>query len=243
MDYREFYNNQWQSLDDFIRYNPGARHRRRIIFNILSKINYNNAIDIGCGPGELLIWLKKHHPDKALSGADISNAVLEKNKQNMPDIDFHELNIEEQSLNNTFDLVVCSEVIEHLPKQPEAIRNLINMVKPNGHLLISCPTGKRYATEKYFGHIRHPSIDDIECWMRDHGMTIKICYNWGFPSYKILKELTNINSEWAINNFAKGKYNFFQKAINNIIYAGNFMNISNSRLGCQIFMLAQKGDI
>ena len=41
---------------------------------------------------------------------------------------------------NTFDLVLCSEVIEHLPHSPvPAIREMYRVTKPGGHVLITTP--------------------------------------------------------------------------------------------------------
>ncbi len=42
--------------------------------------------------------------------------------------------------NNTFDMVLCSEVIEHLPHSPvPAIKEMYRVTKPHGHVLITTP--------------------------------------------------------------------------------------------------------
>ena len=47
--------------------------------------------------------------------------------------------------NNSFDIVICSEVLEHIHDQDAAIREVTRVLKPNGNLIISVP---RYLPEK-----------------------------------------------------------------------------------------------
>jgi len=46
---------------------------------------------------------------------------------------------------NTFDLVICSEVMEHIPEDGKAAEELLRVVKPGGNLVVSVP---RYFPEK-----------------------------------------------------------------------------------------------
>lgn len=43
------YDKLWSSCDDFIKYNPGARHRRRHILSLLKTIQFQTVLDVGCG--------------------------------------------------------------------------------------------------------------------------------------------------------------------------------------------------
>jgi hypothetical protein len=52
--------------------------------------------------------------------------------------------------------------------------------------------------------------------------------------------LTNINPKWALNTFAKKKYNFNVKLINHILYITNYFNISFIQKGYQAFYLLKK---
>ncbi len=40
---------------------------------------------------------------------------------------------------NSFDVVICSEVLEHVPDHRQATRELLRVLKPKGHLAISVP--------------------------------------------------------------------------------------------------------
>ena len=235
------YNRQWKELDDFILFNPGARHRRRWILRELDRIPFFKLLDAGCGNGELLIAIKRHMPSaKGMSGVDISSHVIEQNKIRLPEVNFQVLDLENQSLEETFDVIVCSEVIEHLENRRIAFRNLSSMLVPTGTLLLTSPTGHIYTTEKHFGHITHPNLQEIAELAIENGFRIMKTRNWGFPFYNFTKWATNLNSDWAIKNFASGRYSLSSKIVSHLCYFGNFLNLPSSAQGCQLFIRLQK---
>jgi SAM-dependent methyltransferase len=68
-------------------------------------------------------------------------------------IEFYNLDLNEQSSNfGVFDLVICSQVLEHVWNFDVAIENLINLVRPNGGLLwINCPASNMvHGSPDYF---------------------------------------------------------------------------------------------
>src|SRR5579863_6405475 len=162
-----FYQAFWEETPDFTRYNPGARHRRRLITDCLGSERFVSALDVGCGQGELLSLLRGGHPEaSALAGVDLSPDQVVRNQARWPDIEFFALDVQKEALDRTFDHVVCSEVIEHLDDQRGAVANLARMVRAGGRLLITCPTGSMYATERHFGHVRHPEAEELVGWAR-----------------------------------------------------------------------------
>jgi 2-polyprenyl-3-methyl-5-hydroxy-6-metoxy-1,4-benzoquinol methylase len=235
------YDAQWAELDDFIRYNPGARHRRRLLLSMVKGLSFQSVADVGCGPGETLLSLLKHYPRlQHLSGFDFAEETIASNRQRLPGIHFGFLDIQKGPGDGQYDLVICSEVIEHLDNQPLAVQHLAKMVKPGGHLLLSCPTGKIYPTEVNFGHVKHPTLQDMAALARQAGLTLKKTRNWGWPLYKLQKAATNVNADWAIRQFASGRYSTTKKWLNNLLYWVNFCNLSLDQQGCQLFVLMQK---
>ena len=232
----EEYDRQWGVMSDFIRYHPGARHRRRLIGKIVRDLACRRILDVGCGPGELVYFFRQAMRGCELTGCDFSPEVIAANRQRIPDASFHVLDVSSDKLDDQFDLVVCSEVIEHIEDQSAAFRNLASMVAPGGHLLVTCPTGTIYPTEVHFGHVRHPNTDELLAMGRASGMRPLSSINWGWPTYRALKFATNVNSDWAIERFAEGDYSLASKAISHFLYALNFLNF-DSRFGVSLFVL------
>ncbi len=238
------YDKLWLELSDFIRFNPGAMHRRRKILKLARKIpSFHSVLDVGCGLGEMLLSLTKEFPNvKDLTGVDLSSQTIAANSKKFPNLHFDSLNIEERALPKTFDLIVCSEVIEHLENRPKAYQNLTQMLAPGGHLILTCPSGKVFGTERYFGHVSHPTVKEIRTFAQSHGLEILHLENWGWPNYRLLKIITNLDSHFAIKQFGSGRYSVFKKLICFLLFFFNFLNISSESQGCQIFALLKKSN-
>ena len=54
--------------------------------------------------------------------------------------------------NNAFDMVICSEVMEHIPNESKAVKELVRVLKPGRRLAISVP---RYLPEKICWGLSH----------------------------------------------------------------------------------------
>jgi 2-polyprenyl-3-methyl-5-hydroxy-6-metoxy-1,4-benzoquinol methylase len=46
-------------------------------------------------------------------------------------------------LSDTFDLITCISVLEHIQQPDDAIRNLFSLLKPNGYLILTFPYNER----------------------------------------------------------------------------------------------------
>ena len=94
-------------------------------------------LDVGCGTGENseAIAAKGH----AVCGVDISAQAIAKYRQR--GFDGRVMDIENglDFPDGTFDLVFCSEVIEHLTAPEVLARESLRVLKPGGHLVLSTP--------------------------------------------------------------------------------------------------------
>ena len=238
---QEFYDEFWQSCPDFSRYNPGVLHRRRGILQHLRSVPHREILDVGCGNGELLMWLRSVVGDATrFVGADLSPETVEENKKRHPFAEFHALDVEHAALDATFEAVICTEVVEHLDDRPRALKNLAAMVSPGGHLILTCPTGKIHATEKHFGHISHPTPRELTAQVVAAGLEVVSLRSWGFPLYTALKYATNVNAEFALKNFANREYTPAAKLVSKALYYANYLNLPSTPLGCQLFVLARR---
>jgi len=81
----------------------------------------------------------------------------------------------------SFDRVICSEVMEHVSDDGQAMRELVRVLKDNGHIAISVPTrisetvywriSKDYRTDPR-GHVRIYKAGDIPVMMKQHGLKV-----------------------------------------------------------------------
>ncbi|GAH10357.1 unnamed protein product, partial [marine sediment metagenome] len=51
--------------------------------------------------------------------------------------------ITDTRLSDTFDLITCISVLEHIQKPDDAIRNMFSLLKTNGHLILTCPYNEK----------------------------------------------------------------------------------------------------
>ncbi len=105
---------------------PGGRKRLRIIIKYCEQRSLRlgrrlRVLDVGCGNGA--ISLPVASLDHSLLGIDISPESVEfaSHRNPFPNARFMVHNLMEKLLPEKFDLVICSEVLEHLP-EPELTR-------------------------------------------------------------------------------------------------------------------------
>ncbi len=94
-------------------------------------------LDIGCGSGYLIELLHKQYPNIQSEGCDFNP---EHNQ--CKNLSVQKVNLNREPLpypNEKFDLVTCTEVIEHLENYNHVIRETVRILKPGGLLLLSTP--------------------------------------------------------------------------------------------------------
>jgi ubiquinone/menaquinone biosynthesis C-methylase UbiE len=98
-----------------------------------------SVLDAGCGEGFVLSFLKSENPRLDLTGTDLSHSAIEYARKHFSEVgDFRQGNIYELPFeDDSFDLVICSEVLEHLDAPEKAIRELKRVSRQ--HVLITVP--------------------------------------------------------------------------------------------------------
>jgi ubiquinone/menaquinone biosynthesis C-methylase UbiE len=71
----------------------------------------------------------------------------------------------------SFDCILCSEVLEHIPDDEKAVSELRRVLKPGGVLVATVPFQKRYWAEddEYVGHLRRYDTGELEEKLRTGG--------------------------------------------------------------------------
>ncbi len=232
VDYNAVWSGAW---DDMRLYGPMARHSRRLMRRITGDLAPASILDIGCGEGSLLKTLSERHPAAALMGAELSHTALNLARAALPRASFDVLDVSKGALPRTFDLVVCSDVVEHIDDDQSAIDNMAAMTAPGGHAVIATLQGRMRAFEKDVGHVRNYAPGELEDKMRRAGFTVDRVIAWGFPFYSPLYRdfLDMVDSRGTT-----GKFGAVRKLICHGLYTLFLMN-SHTR-GDYIFVRGRK---
>jgi len=108
------------------------------IGNIYKSIEVNNILDVGCGEGFVLSYLNSIKKIEKASAIDVDPDEVKDAKQNLPFCNVLEASAYTLPFKDKeFDLVICSEVMEHL-EYPEKAINEIQRVS-NKYILLSVP--------------------------------------------------------------------------------------------------------
>ncbi|MDQ6832938.1 MAG: class I SAM-dependent methyltransferase [Chloroflexota bacterium] len=179
------YNTVWANVyGDMQHAGPVHRHMKRIASGLLAPLDYASILDVGCGPGDNIPMLSRGRQLKRITGTDISTWAIEQARAKFPDGDFHAFDIEQEKLDGQWDLVYSSLLLEHLPDDVAALRNLRAMT--GKYLLITTIAGnfERYkAWDIRMGHVRNYQVGELEEKMRGAGFTVQEAVYWGFPFY------------------------------------------------------------
>lgn len=108
-------------------------------------INPENIIDIGCGMGDALIYLKENIYQKANYYAiEPSTFCCEHLKKNNISILSNDVDSEWSENNeNKFDVVIMRHVLEHFLDPISVLKKVSKILKPDGILYVAVPNSKK----------------------------------------------------------------------------------------------------
>jgi len=102
-----------------------------------------NILEIGCGNGSTLVWLKKNNFCAHATGID---AFASKKDSSLID-EFIQFNLNEGipiQNDRKFDAILCLDVLEHLIDPWKIIKQLKSHLTANGQLIVSLPNIQSY---------------------------------------------------------------------------------------------------
>lgn len=153
----------------------GMRHAdlRRLIQDFFGLDRLSGPLrilDIGCGDCSLLSSLEA--PNRQLSGCDWLFPVNENPKIKYAQVDLNSNGLAPYA-DNSFDLIICSDVIEHLEAPATILRETARVLHPEGLAFFSFPNSwnmlerarfflsanfRRYRSERISGPFGHISL-------------------------------------------------------------------------------------
>lgn len=99
------------------------------------------VLDAGCGEGHLLEAIRRKNPQLQLYGADITKVALSSAKRRLKG----KAKISMQSITKLkfpkgyFDIVICSDALEHIFDYKKAVSNLKKVTNSTGMIIVSYP--------------------------------------------------------------------------------------------------------
>lgn len=130
------------------------------------------VLDLGCGPGNLLDFLRPHGEP---FGSDFSTDALRfcrgRGYGRIFRADFHTLPIRSES----FDLVTAIDVLEHLADDRKAIVELHRIMRPGGLLIVSVPAFQFLwgDHDTIYGHHRRYTTGEVRERLEAAGFQMK----------------------------------------------------------------------
>lgn len=103
---------------------------RKMVTEEVLENGMKSVIDFGCGPGDLLAYLKKKNPKILLAGVDLSENMIRQAKKRVSGATILKADISEKlPMVSKYDAVVCLNTLHHLShRELKATLNQMGMV-------------------------------------------------------------------------------------------------------------------
>jgi 2-polyprenyl-3-methyl-5-hydroxy-6-metoxy-1,4-benzoquinol methylase len=118
--------------------------RTRWEFAVKHSHGGNAVADIGCGHGNVLYSLRNKYG--RLVGFEVSANRIQTARNNLlgNSVDFHLQPFDEEfALPERVDACICLDVLDHMVDVRQALRNMYNIIKEDGHLILTVPNVAR----------------------------------------------------------------------------------------------------
>jgi 2-polyprenyl-3-methyl-5-hydroxy-6-metoxy-1,4-benzoquinol methylase len=176
------------------------------VFSILRRLGVNRVLDIGSGNGDLCNQLSNAGYD--VVGMEVDQRGIEISRAEYPEIKFYQLNVEDDpqkllDLEERFEVVVSTEVIEHLYAPHKLISFADAVLRDGGNLIISTP---------YHGYLKNLAISVLNKW-DFHFTTLRPGGHIKFFSKKTLTELLHQNGFQARGFSGVGRLPYLWKSM------------------------------
>jgi SAM-dependent methyltransferase len=128
------------------------------------------VVDIGCGTGQLLRLLfdRMRPAPEVMVGIDRSRAGVRRAQALLPTgrfvvADLYRLPLDDER----FDLVLCTEVLEHVREPVQAVEALCRLCAQGGHVAITVPDG---AQDSWEGHVNFWDEDELRAFLAPYAL-------------------------------------------------------------------------
>jgi SAM-dependent methyltransferase len=168
-----------QHPSPLVRFIEGRRVRA--VIKLVDAKPDQAILEVGCGAANVLEQI----PCGTLTGLDLSDSLLEKARKRMGDrATLVKGNAEAMPFDNaSFDVIYCTEVLEHVLDPRAVLVEMRRVLKPGGHIVVSIPN--------------EDLINNLKDMLRKTGL-FKLVLGGKQDDYQVSEKM---DDEWHLHNF------------------------------------------
>jgi len=169
---------------------------------ILNNLN-GNVLDAGGGEGSISMWMAKNNPDVQVFSIDIPPIGVRmgrelSNKLNINNENFLIGNLRKIPVsNNSFDLIVCQSVLEHVIGVLDVLKEFYRILKKGGKLIIRVGNSESLLHFSFLGwflrknriNTKNPTLILRPGSFENHRENFDTC---SIPSYVLINQLKKV---------------------------------------------------
>jgi trans-aconitate methyltransferase len=174
---------------------------------------------------------------------DVAQKAIQIARQRVPGAELARCDASSQDLpfRGRFDLVTCSEVLEHVSDYYAVLRRMARLLRPGGYLAISVPHSMKKWTrhDDAVLHLRRFEREGLREALTAQGLQVCRCFTWGSLFYELYYGLLLSNVKPATTWKPKSRA---MQAAHSLLYAVLFLDdmCINIGTGRMLFALARK---
>lgn len=201
---KDDWDQHWAALADSAASNPAQAMRRRLVISLVGTIGPSaRIVDIGCGQGDLIAALHRHHPEAELCGIDGSPIGIEVARGKVPQARFEQRDLlargaPQPGLEGWATHAVCSEVLEHVDDPTTLVSNAMAYLAPGCRLVVTVPGGPMSAFDRHIGHRRHYTGESLRRVLTTAGLEVVSATGAGFPFFNLYRGVVLLRGEQLV---------------------------------------------
>jgi trans-aconitate methyltransferase len=235
----------WADYGDWNARNPAQQYRRCLILSLIAEGHPpERVLDIGCGTGDLAADVRRAFPKAEILGLDASAAGLEIARGKVPDATFVQRDLlapgePEAPFRAWATHAVCSEVLEHLERPRDLLRNAGTYLAPGCRLIVTVPGGPMSAYDRHIGHRAHYDSETIASTLEASGFEVERAMAAGYPFFNLYRLAVIARGRRLVDVAASGRTPALAGIAMRIFAALFRVNLRSSPWGWQIVAVAR----
>lgn len=154
------------------------------LISLVKPLSPKTILDAGCGEGFTMDNLSKNNIGKKIEGVEYSKDAIKIGKKLFPSLTINQGSVYNLPYkDNSFDLIICTEVLEHLEEPTKALREILRVSKK--YLIISVPNEPIFMLSNFLrgknllrlgddeGHINHWNPMSLKRYLIQNKVIIK----------------------------------------------------------------------